>query len=90
MNLDTIEIIGYIAAFSTTFAFLPQTIKVFKTKDTSGLSLSMYSVFIFGIAMWLVYGILLTNWPIIIANAFTLTLAGIILLLIVTNKRKTT
>nr|WP_136252012.1 SemiSWEET transporter [Ningiella ruwaisensis] len=75
------ELFGYIAAFCTTISFLPQAVKVIKTKDTQSLSLTMYSVFMLGILMWLVYGLLLMNWPMILANAFTITFAGIILFL---------
>lgn len=71
--------IGYIAAFLTTSSFLPQTIKTIRTKDTSGLSLVMYSFFTLGILFWLIYGIQLQEAPIIIANSITLILSSIIL-----------
>lgn len=74
-----IDIIGYLAAAITTFSFVPQAIHTIKTKDTSGISLMMYSMFIVGIFLWLVYGILLMAWPIILANVVTLILAAIIL-----------
>ena len=71
--------IGTIAAILTTCSFLPQAIKTFKTKDVSGISLGMYSIFAAGVALWLIYGILLAAWPIIIANTITLCLALCIL-----------
>ena len=77
--MNWIEILGYFAAFCTTLSFIPQTIKTIKTKDTSGLSLSMYSIFFLGVSCWFVYGAIISNYPIIIANAITLILAGIIL-----------
>ena len=69
--IDVFEIIGLIAAFLTTAAFLPQVVKTYKTKDTSGLSLTMYIAFFIGIILWLIYGIHLNSLPIILANAIT-------------------
>ena len=71
--------IGLIAAVLTTASFVPQAWHCFKTRDVSGVSLSMYSVFTVGIALWLMYGILLQSWPLIIANGITFTLAAAIL-----------
>jgi MtN3 and saliva related transmembrane protein len=73
MNLT--DLVGTIAACLTTFSFLPQAIKTFRTKDVSGISLSMYGIFTAGVALWLIYGILLMAWPIIASNAVTLSLA---------------
>jgi MtN3 and saliva related transmembrane protein len=83
LSLD--HYIGFIAAFCTTMAFLPQLIKVLKTNDTKSLSLGMYSVFVFGVLLWLLYGIAKLDWPIIVANAFTLLFASIILIAKVRN-----
>lgn len=77
--MQTIDLIGYTAATLTTASFVPQVMQTFKTKDVSGISLWMYSAFTIGIAMWLVYGFLISAWPIVIANVVTLTLAGTIL-----------
>jgi MtN3 and saliva related transmembrane protein len=76
-----IEIIGYCAAFLTTFAFLPQAIQSWRTKDLTGISLGMYSLFTAGVGLWLIYGLIIEKWPLILANALTLTLALSILLL---------
>ncbi len=73
------QLIGYIAAILTTFSFLPQAIRTIKTKDTSGLSLQMYSMFTLGVLFWLIYGIQLGEIPIILANAVTLLLSSIVL-----------
>lgn len=73
------EIIGIIAACCTTTAFLPQAIKTIQTKATDGISLVMYVLFVVGIGLWLVYGILLKDLPIILANSLTFVLASIIL-----------
>ena len=77
MNLS--DAIGYIAAILTTFSFLPQALLTFRTRNVDGISLGMYSVFTVGVALWLVYGLTLNAWPIVIANAVTLSLAASIL-----------
>jgi len=74
-----ITAIGLLAACCTTISFLPQAIKTIQTKNTSGISLSMYSLFTFGTLMWLTYGVLSHDAPVSIANAVTLLFAGIIL-----------
>jgi len=71
--------VGYAAATLTTMSFVPQAWLTFKTKDVSGISLGMYSVFTVGVALWLVYGLLLQAWPVVAANAVTLALASGIL-----------
>lgn len=73
------DIVGSLAAVLTTVSFLPQAWHSFKTRDVSGVSLGMYSVFTVGVAMWLVYGLLLRAWPIVVANVITLALAMAIL-----------
>lgn len=79
--MHTIDLIGYIAATLTTASFVPQALHTFRTKDVSGISLTMYSAFTLGIALWLLYGLLLQAWPIVIANVITLGLASGILLM---------
>lgn len=81
MTAMTTEAIGVVAAVLTTISFVPQVWHSFKTRDVSGISLAMYSVFTVGIALWLVYGILLQAWPLILANAITLTFAVAILVM---------
>lgn len=76
---DWTNAIGSAGAFLTTISFIPQVWHSFKTRDVSGVSLGMYSVFTFGIVLWLVYGYLLQAWPVVIANAITLVLALAIL-----------
>jgi MtN3 and saliva related transmembrane protein len=73
------DIVGSLAAILTTISFFPQAWHSFKTRDVSGVSLGMYSVFTVGVALWLVYGLLLRAWPIVVANAITLGLAMAIL-----------
>ena len=78
---DFTNIVGFIAAIFTTFAFVPQVIKVWRTRSTADISLGMYSLFTLGVALWLAYGILLDAWPIILANIITLLLAGAVLVM---------
>ena len=73
------DIVGSLAAILTTVSFFPQAWHSFKTRDVSGVSLGMYSVFTVGVALWLVYGLLLRAWPIVVANVITLALALAIL-----------
>lgn len=75
------DLIGTLAAFLTTASFMPQAWHTFRTKDVSGISLGMYSAFTSGVALWLLYGLLLQAWPIVIANVVTLSLASAILLM---------
>lgn len=75
----TPDLIGYGAAALTTAAFVPQAVKSWTTRDLSGISLSMYSLFTLGVGLWLVYGLLIGNWPVILANGVTLALAGMVL-----------
>lgn len=75
------NIIGSVAAVLTTIAFLPQALHSWKTRDLSGISLPMYSLFSLGVAFWLMYGLMIASWPIIIANGTTLVLACTVLLL---------
>jgi len=70
---------GMVAACCTTVSFIPQAVKTIRTKDTGSISVVMYALFTFGTLMWLVYGFVSNNIPIIIANAVTLALAVIIL-----------
>ncbi len=80
------DLIGYAAATLTTLAFIPQTLHSWRSRDLSGVSLGMYSLFTAGVALWLLYGVILESWPIIIANAITLALAGSVLFLKLRHK----
>jgi MtN3 and saliva related transmembrane protein len=79
--MNTSELVGYLAASLTTASFIPQAWLTFRTKDVSGISLGMYSVFTLGVALWLVYGLLAGAWPVVVANAVTLALALAILVM---------
>jgi MtN3 and saliva related transmembrane protein len=73
--------IGFIAAILTTISFVPQVLKVWRTRSAKDISLGMYSLFTLGIAAWLVYGVLIDSWPVILANLVTLMLAGSVLVM---------
>lgn len=75
-----VDIVGFGAAFCTTVSFVPQALKVLKTRDTAALSLMMYCIFTLGVVLWLLYGIFRGDWAIIVANCITLCLALCILL----------
>ena len=72
-------VLGLLAATGTTVSFIPQAIKILKTRDTKSISLSMYILFVTGVLLWLVYGIVKQDIPMIIANSITIVFAGIIL-----------
>lgn len=80
MTIDT-DILGYLAATLTTASFVPQVWHSLRSRNFAGLSLRMYTLFCTGVAMWLAYGLMLGQWPIVVANALTLALSGAILLL---------
>ena len=71
--------IGIVAATLTTLSFVPQAIKVIKTRDTSGISLGMYVMFVTGILLWAIYGFIINDYPLIVSNIITLCLSGTIL-----------
>ncbi len=73
------NIFGSLAAITTTISFFPQALKVIRTRDTRSISLLMYLLFTFGVACWLVYGIMRGDLPIAAANTVTLILSLIIL-----------
>ncbi len=73
--------IGLLAALLTTGAFLPQVVHTLATRDTRGISLRMYVIFTAGVVLWLIYGLLTRDLPLIAANAVTLVLAGAVLVL---------
>lgn len=81
-----ITTLGFFAAFLTTIAFLPQTWKVLKERDTRAISLPMYLIFTIGVALWLYYGIATQNPPVIASNSITLVLSAIILFCKIRNK----
>ncbi|UKV16122.1 SemiSWEET transporter [Thalassospiraceae bacterium SW-3-3] len=77
MSFETV--LGLLAGSLTTVAFLPQVIRTWRTRSTADISLVMFLILCTGIALWLVYGLIRGDWPVIIANGFTLVLASTIL-----------
>lgn len=73
------DYLGFAAAACTTGAFIPQVIKVWRDKGAPGISTWMYLMFILGVVLWLMYGLSIGSWPMSIANAITLLLAGSVL-----------
>lgn len=66
-------IIGYMAGFLTTFSFLPQVVRAYRRRSCADLSWPWLVVFVGGLGLWLLYGIILKNWPMILANGVTLS-----------------
>jgi len=79
MDPFVIKLIGFAAATCTTVAYAPQAIKVWKTRSTGDISLGMFLVMVLGLALWLIYGLLSGDAPLVAANAVTIVLAGSIL-----------
>jgi MtN3 and saliva related transmembrane protein len=69
-----IELVGYCAAGLTTLAFVPQIVKTWRSQSAIDLSRFMMAAFTTGVALWLIYGVVLGSMPIVIANATTLVL----------------
>jgi MtN3 and saliva related transmembrane protein len=82
------QLLGYSAATLTTLSFVPQALHTFRSGEVAGISVGMYSIFTVGVAMWLVYGMALGEWPIVIANAITFALAAGILGMTVRARRR--
>ena len=79
MEPFAIKLLGFAAATCTTLAFAPQFIKVWRTRSTEDISLGLFLVLVLGVALWLLYGLLSGDGPLIASNAITLVLAGAIL-----------
>ncbi|MBV5306572.1 MAG: SemiSWEET family sugar transporter [Desulfobulbaceae bacterium] len=81
MRFDWITIIGLIAATCTTCSFLPQVIKILQSKRTNDVSLLMYAILTTGLFLWLIYGLILKDIPLIVANSVSLALSLCVLVL---------
>lgn len=73
-----VELVGMGAAVLTTVAFVPQVIRTWRSKSAKDISLGWLITFISGVSLWLVYGLLLMAWPIIIANVVTFSLVAML------------
>ena len=79
-SIDIYELLGLIAAIITTASFVPQVYKTWKSKSVESLSLTMYIAFFIGIVLWLIYGIHLNSFPMILANSITSVLALLLII----------
>ena len=79
--MNSIQLLGLAAGSLTTAAFLPQVIKTWKTRSAKDLSLGMFSLFCLGVALWLAYGWIVQDIPVIAAKGITLMLASTLLFL---------
>ena len=77
--MNATNLIGTIAGILTSIAAIPQLIKVIKTKSTHDISLLYFVVLLTGVVLWFVYGILIYDWPVILANGFTFFILASIL-----------
>ncbi len=83
--MDIKEIIGFLAGLCTIFAFLPQVLKVIKTKSTESISIIFLMIMIIGVILWVIYGIRINNKIILVANSSTLIMSSIILVYKIKN-----
>ena len=88
MALSWLNLVGTAAGTLTTAAFIPQAVKTWRSRSTRDISLVMWLAFTLGVALWTIYGLMAESWPILIANAITLLLAGAILRIKLANRGK--
>ncbi|WP_437624800.1 SemiSWEET transporter [Sorangium sp. So ce1151] len=81
MKPEVVTALGLVAASLTTISFLPQVLRTLRTRDTSSISVGMYATLVTGVGLWLIYGLLTGDVPIIIANAITFVLSGMVFIL---------
>ncbi len=81
------DLVGAIAAILTTAAFFPQAVKTLRTRDASGLSLTMYALLLCGVTLWLVYGVILGSWPLILSNAIVLVPQSLVMAMLLRRQR---
>lgn len=75
VEISWVSLIGSVAGVCTTSAFLPQVIRAWRTRSTGDISLGMFLLTVFGLFLWLVYGLALNDWPLIGTDAVSLVLA---------------
>jgi MtN3 and saliva related transmembrane protein len=86
--MDTVTLIGSLAALASMTSFAPQAWKIIKSRKTSDISAGMYTLTVTGFALWASYGVMLMQWPIIVTNTVCLTLAGFILTMKLLPRRR--
>jgi len=77
--VDSTKLLGLIAGFLTTMAFIPQVVKTWRTRSAKDLSLVMFLLYCLGVFLWMIYGIMIDELPVILWNIITLILAAVIL-----------
>ena len=78
--MNWITLVGMVAGICTTLAFVPQVLQVYRSRSAKDIALGMYAIFLSGVVLWLIYGVMIDAMPIIVANAVTMILAGAVLL----------
>lgn len=86
--MDMIQIIGLVAGACTSLAAVPQLVKTWKTKEVDNISMKMFLLYVVGMSLWLTYGIVRSDVPIIVTNAIALTFHGMMLFLKLKYKNK--
>ncbi|MGD0038489.1 MAG: SemiSWEET transporter [Bacteroidota bacterium] len=81
-----VEVLGVLAAIGTTSSFIPQAYKVFKTKKTEDLSLGMFILFCGGTILWVIYGVIIISFPVVLVNSVTFVIAFYILIMKIKHK----
>lgn len=79
MDLFSVHFVGYLAGFLVSISFIPQAIKSIRSKETKSLSVVTYSIYVIAVSLWLTYGLLIMNGPIILWNIVTLIVASAVL-----------
>lgn len=86
--METVDIIGSLAGLFTTISVIPQIIKALRTKEVGDISPVFFSTLILGLGMWTVYGIIKSDWPIIITNGISVLLNGSMLIIYIFSPKK--
>jgi MtN3 and saliva related transmembrane protein len=86
--MTNLDILGLVATCFTTSSFVPQVITTYKTRDVSGISLPTYVIITLGLALWLLYGILKHDLPLIVANSMMVVLTFSIALMKIRFEKK--
>lgn len=86
--MNWIDVLGYAAALCSTVSFMPQALRILKTRDTGAISAPMYALTTLGFALWLAYGVAKMEWPLILTNGICLVLAAFILVMTIASTRQ--
>ena len=86
--MDFTTILGFSAALFTTICNIPQVVKIVRTRETKAVSTLSYSALFIGLILWVVYGTLREDWPVIIANSISATICALVLTLKLMSKKK--